>query len=167
MTMTRRRGINGVLSTSLWYGAPMPKHPEVDAWLAKYDNPMKPVVVRVRDILLAADARLDECIKWSTPTFTYKGNLASFNPRSKKHASLLFHVGAKIPGKHPRLEGTGDTARTMAIRDLADADAARPALVALVKAWIAMQDAGPVKPAPAKKAKRPAKRPAKKPPKRR
>ena len=29
----------------------------------------------------------------------FGGNLASFNPRSKQHASL-FHIGAEIPGKH-------------------------------------------------------------------
>jgi uncharacterized protein YdhG (YjbR/CyaY superfamily) len=80
----------------------MTKNKEVDAWLKKYDNPMKPVVMRVREIVLAADTRMDECIKWQAPTFTYKGNLASFFPRSKKHAKLMFHTGAKIPGKHPK-----------------------------------------------------------------
>ena len=67
---------------------------EVDAWLTKYDNPMKPLVKRLREIILAADDRIDETIKWQTPTFAYKGNLASFQPRAKKFASLLFHTGA-------------------------------------------------------------------------
>lgn len=66
----------------------MPRRKEVDAWLARYDNPMKAVVMRTREILLAADPRLDECIKWQAPTFTFNGNLASFFPRSKQHASL-------------------------------------------------------------------------------
>lgn len=34
-------------------------------------------------------------------TFVFEGNIASFFPRSKKHASLMFHQGAKIPGDHP------------------------------------------------------------------
>ena len=66
--------------------------------MVKYDNPMKPVVQRVREILLAADKRLEEVVKWQSPTFVYKGNLASFNPRSKKHASLMFHTGASRAG---------------------------------------------------------------------
>ena len=41
----------------------------------------KDVVLRMRDIVLDADPRLDECIKWQAPTFTYKGNLASFYPK--------------------------------------------------------------------------------------
>ena len=72
----------------------MPRSPEVDAWFARYENPMKPVVLRMREIILAADARIAECIKWQAPTFTFEGNLASFFPKSKQHASLMFHSGA-------------------------------------------------------------------------
>ncbi len=120
----------------------MPKNPEVDAWLAGYDNPMKPVVERVRRIVLGADRRIGECIKWQAPTFTYEGNLASFNPRSKKHASLMFHTGATIPGRHPKLQGGGGTARYMTFATVADANAAKKDLEAVVAAWCAMKGDG-------------------------
>ena len=81
--------------------------PEVDAWFATYDNPMKAVIQRVRAIILGADERLKETIKWQAPTFMYKGNLASFFPKSRSHASLMFHTGAEIPGNFPHLEGDG------------------------------------------------------------
>jgi uncharacterized protein YdhG (YjbR/CyaY superfamily) len=68
----------------------------VDAWFDRYDNPMKPVVQEVRRVILAADARMEETIKWQAPTFMYNGNLASFFPKSKQHASLMFHAGAQI-----------------------------------------------------------------------
>lgn len=109
---------------------------EVDEWLASYDNPMKPIVERVRRLILEADDRIDECIKWKSPTFTFNGNIASFNPRSKKHASLMFHTGAKIPGDHPSLEGGGDTARYMTFTDEADVEAKRAELEAVLDAWI-------------------------------
>src|SRR5207249_1064846 len=86
---------------------------EVDDWFARYDNPMKEVVLAVRRVILETDDRMDECIKWQAPTFTYKGNLASFYPKSKNHASLMFHTGANIPGSFPSLEGSGDTSRVM------------------------------------------------------
>ena len=120
----------------------MPTRPEVDAWFERYDNPMKPVVQRVREIVLAADPRIDETIKWQAPTFTYRGNLASFYPKSKQHASLMFHLGAKIPGSHPRLEGTGDTSRVLKVGSLEEAEAARTDLEALVRDWCAWRDAG-------------------------
>jgi hypothetical protein len=113
----------------------MPKSKEVDAWFAKYDNPMKDVVQRVRALVLGADARIEECIKWQAPTFTYRGNLASFFPKSKQHASLMFHLGAKIPGKHPRLEGGGGTGRVMKIGSVAEANAAKKEIEAIVRAW--------------------------------
>lgn len=113
----------------------MAKNPDVDAWLASYDNPMKPVVLAVRDIILAADGRMSESIKWKSPTFEFKGNLASFNPRSKQFASLMFHTGAMIPGDHPILEGGGDTARYVRFASLEDVAARKPALEEVVRAW--------------------------------
>jgi hypothetical protein len=113
----------------------MPRNSDVDAWFERYEHPMKDAMLRVRDIILAADGRMDECIKWQSPTFMFDGNLASFNPRTKNHVSLMFHTGAQIPGNHPRLEGGGDTARYMRIADLADAEAVRGDLEALVKSW--------------------------------
>jgi uncharacterized protein YdhG (YjbR/CyaY superfamily) len=120
----------------------MPKRADVDAWFERYDNPMKPVVQRMREIVLDADPRMDETIKWQAPTFTYKGNLASFYPKSKQHASLMFHVGAQIPGTFPRLEGTGDTSRVMKVGTLDEAEAARPELESIVRAWCAWRDDG-------------------------
>jgi hypothetical protein len=116
-------------------------NPEVEAWMGRYDNPQKAVVARVREIVLDADPRIGEVIKWSTPTFVYKGNLASFQPRARQFASLLFHEGASIPGDHPRLQGGGDHARYMQITDLADAEAVADELTAVVRAWCDARDA--------------------------
>jgi hypothetical protein len=70
----------------------------------------------------------------------YKGNLASFNPRARRHASLMFHTGATIPGEFPRLEGTGEVARYLNVEDLTQAEELDPELVAIVKAWCGMKD---------------------------
>lgn len=112
----------------------MPTTPEVDVWFAEYDHPMKEAMLRVREIILG-DERMSETIKWKSPTFMYEGNMASFNPRTKAHVSLMFHTGASIPGDHPRLEGGGDTARYMKFADLADVELARAEIEAVVNAW--------------------------------
>ena len=118
----------------------MPKSKEVNAWFARYENPMKPVVERIRAIVLGADRRIEECIKWQAPTFMYRGNLASFFPKSKQHASLMFHTGASIPGEHPRLEGGGGTGRVMKIGSVAEANAAKRDIERVVKAWCDWRD---------------------------
>src|SRR5688572_29408155 len=126
----------------------MPRSKEVDAWFERYDNPMKPVVQRLRAIVLGADPRIEETIKWQAPTFTYRGNLASFFPKSKQHASLMFHLGAHIPGKHPLLEGSGGTSRVMKIASVAHANAEQSAIMRVVKAWCDWRDSSATKPAP-------------------
>jgi hypothetical protein len=114
---------------------------EVAAWLESYDNPMKDVVRRVRDIILRADPRIEEGLAGNAPMFSYRGTLASIFPESKKHASLMVERGAEIPGHHPRLEGSNDPARVMKIRDVAEANAAKDDLQHLVRAWCDWRDA--------------------------
>jgi len=118
------------------------RRPEVEAWLDHYDNPMKDVVLRMRDIVLDADPRLDECIKWQAPTFTYKGNIASFYPKTRTHASLMFHRGAALPDPDGLLEGEGEVSRIARFLDADDLAAKRDALQELIRAWIAQQDGG-------------------------
>ena len=118
----------------------MPKQKEVEDWLRIYENPMKSVVLKVREIILNADPRIDECIKWQAPTFTYKGNLASFFPKSKKHASLMFHEGAGIPGSHRLLEGEAKTGRTLKISSVEEAEINRHEIERIVIAWCDWKD---------------------------
>jgi hypothetical protein len=114
---------------------------EVEAWFEDYDNPQRDLVLAVRDVVLGADDRIGETIKWKAPTFVYEGNLASFFPKSKKHVTLMFHQGAALPDPAGVLVGDGDTARSLKIADRADLHAKAAAIVELVRAWIARQDA--------------------------
>ncbi len=117
------------------------RNPEVDEWFASYDNPQKDVLLAMRTAILDSDERIQESIKWKSPTFSYKGNIASFNPRSKQHASLMFHTGASIPGDFPHLEGTGSVARYLKVDDMAQAQELEPELASIFRAWCAMKDA--------------------------
>jgi hypothetical protein len=117
--------------------------PDVDAWFSAYTNPRKELVQAVRDTILAADDRVRETIKWKAPTFTYKGNIASFYPKATKHVSLMFHSGAQLPDPDSILEGTGDTSRVAKFADEGDLAAKADALQKLVRAWIALKDAEP------------------------
>jgi hypothetical protein len=117
----------------------MPKSAEVDAWFQELDHPLKKAMLEVRKIVLATDRRLTEAIKWKSPTFVFEGNMASIEPRSKRHVQLMFHQGASLPGKHPRLEGGGGTVRYMRFADLADVKAKREDLRGAVRAWCTLK----------------------------
>ena len=75
---------------------------EVDDWFAERQHPLTDAMQRARKLILEADPRVTESIKWKTPTFSYQGNIVSFNP-SKKFVSLMFHRGAEIEGDFPHL----------------------------------------------------------------
>ena len=112
----------------------MNRNPDVDLWLDQADRPLEATMRRARDIILGADGRVTESIKWKTPTFAYRGNIASFNP-SKRLLSIMFHRGSEIPGEHRRLQGDGRLVRTMRFTTLDQLEAGRADLEAVIRAW--------------------------------
>jgi hypothetical protein len=112
----------------------MTTSPEVDAWFAERKHPLTDAMQLARRLILEADPRVTESIKWKTPTFDFRGNIVSFNP-SKKFVSLLFHRGAEITGDFPRLEGDGRLVRTMRFADVGEVEQAADELQAVIQAW--------------------------------
>ena len=66
---------------------------EVDDWFAERQHPLTDAMQLARQLILQADPRVTESIKWKTPTFAYQGNIVSFNP-SKKIVSLMRRNGS-------------------------------------------------------------------------
>ena len=118
------------------------RNPDVDVWFEGYANPQRELVQAVREAVLDADDRVTEAIKWQAPTFMYRGNIASFYPKSTKHASLMFHRGAEIDDPDGLLEGEGDVSRVAKFTDAEDLERKRAALQRVIRAWIAARDAG-------------------------
>ena len=115
-------------------------NPQVDDFLRKKNHPLHNEIQRVREIILATDDRIEEAIKWSSPTFIYKGNIASYFMNAKSLVSLMFHKGALIPKVNDLLEGDGKEARVARFLDLKDVEKKKKALEEVVRAWISMQD---------------------------
>jgi hypothetical protein len=115
---------------------PSNRNPEVEAWFESYDNPQTALVLAVRDVVLDADERVSEAIKWKAPTFVCQGNIASFYPKTKSHVALMFHTGALLPDPSGLLEGEGGTSRVARFTDAADLAAKADALRGLVHAWV-------------------------------
>jgi hypothetical protein len=115
-------------------------NPEVTAWFKDLDHPLKKPMLEVRKIIMATDRRMTETIKWKSPTFVFEGNMASIDPKSKKHVQLMFHQGAALPGKHPKLEGGGGTVRYLRFEDADDVKSKKRDLEAAVRAWIKLKD---------------------------
>lgn len=120
----------------------MNKNPDVEAYLQKKNHPLDKEIRKVRDIILNAHPEIEEAIKWSSPTFIYKGNMASYFMNAKKHVSLMFHKGALIGDKSGILEGDGKEARTAKFKDMNDIEEKKEHLTKVVLQWIALRDKG-------------------------
>jgi len=103
-------------------------NPKVDEYLQKKNHPMTAELQRVREIILETDDKVEETIKWSSPTFMYKGNIASYFMNAKKFVSLMFHKGAFIEDKNGLLEGDGKESRVARFQDLNDIEVKKEAL---------------------------------------
>jgi hypothetical protein len=116
------------------------KSKEVDTFLARKKHPLTKEIEKVRSIILTADKKVDETIKWSTPTFMYKGNIVSVNMAAKAFVSLMFHKGALIEDKSGLLEGDGKEVRVARFESMKDIDSKKKALQSIIKSWIKLQD---------------------------
>jgi hypothetical protein len=83
---------------------------------------------------------MEEDIKWGAPTFLYKGNLATFNPRAKKFVNLTFHTGAEINDPDGVLEGDAKEARVFRVTNHEELIEKRAGLEVVVKNWIKLRD---------------------------
>ena len=118
----------------------MNKTEKVTAFINELDNPLKAEINAVREIILNASDKISEDIKWSAPSFAYKDNMATFNPRAKKFVNLTFHKGALIDDTTGLLEGDKKEARVARFNDMEDVLRKKEALTSVVRKWIDLMD---------------------------
>ena len=120
----------------------MKTSPDVERWFAEKKLPTEATIRKVREIILRADRRMTEFVKYGTLTFGFDGDFATVvQVSNKKQVSLMFNPGARIPGKFAHVEGTGPSARFMRFADLAEAQARAAELSKIVAAWCSLTPA--------------------------
>lgn len=116
----------------------------VEEYMSKLEHPLKPEIEEVRRIVLSADVRLTEHIKWNAPSFCVDGeDRITMNLRSKAGLLLVFHRGAKA--KQDRFEFQDDTGllewaaadrATVKLSNMNDVHARQERLTRVVALWI-------------------------------
>jgi hypothetical protein len=108
----------------------------VERWFTEKKPPTEATMRMVREIILGADRRMTEYVKYGNLAFGYDGDFATFVQASdKKQASLMFNRGTRIPGTFPHLEGSHPSARFMRFASPAEAKARAAELGKIVAAW--------------------------------
>lgn len=114
---------------------------QVEDYLRTFAHPFRAELLAVRAIILGASDKIAERIKWKVPSFYYRADLAAFHPRTvdRLHLVMVFPHGL-VDDPTGVLEGDYDRRRMVYFRDMAEVDAKRAALAAIVRAWVALED---------------------------
>lgn len=107
--------------------------------------PRRNEVAALRAVLLGIDPAISEEIKWNAPSFRTGEHFATMNLRAKDGLLLVLHLGAKkaalpdgaIADPQRLLTWLGPDRASVAFRDEDAILAARDALAAIVRQWIA------------------------------
>ena len=75
----------------------MPLNKEVTQFLGQLDHPLRQEIEALRQIILQADERLAENIKWNGPNYSIHGeDRITMRIQPPKQIQLIFHRGAKV-----------------------------------------------------------------------
>jgi hypothetical protein len=114
----------------------------VDAYMAALDHPFKAEIQALREIILSANPKVQERVKWNAPSFYYRDDIAAFNPRAKGFVQIVFvfHRGKMIEDGRGLLTGDYKDRRLARFDHMDDIHAKRASLVGVVNRWIEMTD---------------------------
>jgi uncharacterized protein YdeI (YjbR/CyaY-like superfamily) len=130
----------------------MSRDPRVDAYIARQADFARPILEHIREAVHGACAEAEETLKWSMPSFLYKGKILANMAAFKAHAALGFWRARDVLGETGgERDAMGQFGRLTSIADLPPRDA----LAGLVRKAMAAIDSGPG-PARPKKPPKPA-----------
>jgi hypothetical protein len=103
---------------------------EVDDWFSGLDHPFKSTMQRVREIILEADPRITELVKYGTVSFVCANPMGSFvQVKDIRQVSLMFNAAGRLKGDFPHLEGK--SVKCLRFRDESEANARAAELAAI------------------------------------
>jgi uncharacterized protein YdeI (YjbR/CyaY-like superfamily) len=120
----------------------MKTDPRIDAYIARQADFARPILEHLRTIVHEACPECEETLKWSSPSFMYKGKILAGFAAFKAHASFGYWSGSQVVDADPEQQSAmGQFGRLTSLDDLPS-----PAtLAALTKKAMALIDEG-VKP---------------------
>ena len=97
----------------------MSRDPRVDAYIARKAEFARPILEHLRDAVHAACPDCEETLKWSSPTFMYKGEMLASMAAFKAHATFGFWKGSLVVGDTAeQMSAMGQFGRLGSVDDL-------------------------------------------------
>ena len=117
----------------------------VNELMAGLDHPLKPEIEVLRALILGADPRIREEVKWNAPSFLIDDHFATFKLHPVDTVQVIFHTGAKKKAKPLQMvvDDPGSLLKWVApdrcltaFHDMQDVRARGPELARIVEQWI-------------------------------
>ncbi|MDB5096264.1 MAG: hypothetical protein JWM80_685 [Cyanobacteria bacterium RYN_339] len=117
----------------------------VQHYMLRLEHPLKAEIEALRALILAADEGITERVKWNAPSFCWKGDdRVTLKLHPPKAIGVIFHRGVQVkdaadfdfPDDSGLLTWPARDRAVATIRDLAELEANREALISLVRRWM-------------------------------
>ena len=129
----------------------MKTDPRIDAYIdTKVGDFAKPILRHLREVMHEGCPQCDETLKWSHPSFIYKGKILAGFAAFKAHATFGFWSGSQVLKTDAEATAMGQFGRLTSLDDLPD----RKTLISLTHKAMKLIDEG-VKPVRNKTVKAP------------
>jgi uncharacterized protein YdeI (YjbR/CyaY-like superfamily) len=113
---------------------------KVEEFMANLEHPLKTEMEAVRAIIVNSNAKIEEDVKWGGPSFFYKEELATFNPRIKNYVALIFHKGELLNIKSDFLEEASKGKVYAKFHSIEQVTANKELIEKMVNTWIELMD---------------------------
>ena len=111
---------------------------EFDAYIAKAQPFAQPILAELRERVHEASTKIEEAMKWSSPTFMYEGKILCGMSAFKEHASFGFWQHALVMGEGVERDGMGSFGKMHSVADIPT----KKTLAPLLKKAMALIDGG-------------------------
>lgn len=118
----------------------MNKTEDVERYLTILPHPLKAEMEAVRNIIKQANRKISERIKWKAPSFFYKEDLVTFNPRTHQCIQLVFHHKAITTIQSDLLKGNQKTRRMVYFRSMEEIRNNRTALESILNEPVSLNE---------------------------
>ena len=113
---------------------------KVATFMSTLEHPLKAEMEAVRQIILKAGPAVTEDIKWGGPSFLYKEDMATINPKIKNYVAVIFHKGSLIPEAAHLFEEATKGKIYAKFYNMEEVKAKKKALEHMVQSWIALMN---------------------------
>ena len=110
----------------------------VDVLVAALKHPLHDEIEAVRSIVLNADKRIQERVKWNAPSYYCPEDILTIHVKATKHVHLIFHHAQIVNITSPLLEGDYKDRRMMYLADMTAIKAHKKELTRILKELVTL-----------------------------